>query len=653
MILVFGGTTEGRIAVKKLEESGNPYYYSTRSDEQEIMLQHGVRLCQAMNGEQMKAFCLDHSIKLLIDAGHPFATQLHQTVADVATELQIPAIRFERIFPPRDPSIIWCNGYEDAIQQILSRGVNHLLALTGVQTISKLKPLILEGVNCYFRILRRKSSFKIAQEQGFDVIDDLPSTINHYNATESQFTKENVQWAFVSQKTIQKQPVLNGNEKWSMLTKESGTSGGFQEKVDAAMAQGVTVFAICRPKTPGVFHVVNGEHGLRRMVEKLLPAFYPLHSGITTGTCATAASIASFIKMSKGEEPSEVPVVLPNGETIHVPVCYGTDYAYVLKDSGDDPDVTKGIEIRASISLLPAETPLTAEDQADEDGFLPSILIRGGQGIGRITLPGFDYPVGSAAINKVPRQMIRQNLRLFLNRPFGGTAGTENQAYLGYAKMRQNRSEAQRSMVNVVLSIPEGEAIARRTFNPRLGIVGGISIVGISGIIMPFSIEGFINSIRKCMGVAKAMGCSHVILHSGAMSENFLRENHPDLPPQAFVEYGNYVGEAIRIADQLEITNVTVGIMLGKAVKLAEGRLDTHSRVATMNKVFIRKMMQEAHCSDESLSHVDGLNMARDLYSLLPSHEMEAFMQVVKEHCYEHCASLLPHGSLNIEMINN
>ena len=606
MILVFGGTTEGRIAIKKLEEAGNTYYYSTRGDEQEVTLHHGVRLCHAMNAEQMISFCLEHQIKLLIDAAHPFAEQLHKTVADVATGLQIPAIRFERIFPERDSSIIWCKGYEDAIQQILSRGVKSLLALTGVQTIAKLKPLVSQGVDCYFRILNRESSLKIAHENGFDIIDHLPLTINQYNAVENQFTKEDVHWGFVHQKNAIGQSSVNGqrstvNDNWSMLTKESGNSGGFQEKVDAAQSQGMQVFVVCRPATPPVFHIVNGEHGLRRMVEKLLPEFYPLHSGITTGTCATAASIAAYIKKIQGEEPSDVPVVLPNGETIHVPVYYGDNYAYVLKDSGDDPDITKGIEIRASVE--------------PSDHF----EIRGGEGIGTITLPGFDYPPGSPAINKVPREMLWNNIH-------------------------QN--------VIITISVPDGTALARRTFNPRLGIVGGISIVGVSGIIMPFSIEGFINSIRKCMNVAKAMGCSHVVLHSGAKGENYLRESHPELPPQAFVEYGNYVGEAIRIADEQKIPQVTVGIMLGKAVKLAEGRLDTHSRVATMNKDFIRKMMTEAQCSEDSLNHVEGLNMARDLYSLLPPHEMEALLQVIKDHCYEHCAPLLPDGQLTIEMIN-
>lgn len=599
MILVFGGTTEGRIAIKKLEEAGNPYYYSTRGDEQEVVLHHGTRLIGAMDVEQLKAFCQEHAIKLLIDAGHPFAEVLHQTVAEVATTLDIPAIRFERIFPPRDPGIIWCDDYADAIQQVQQHNVKRLLALTGVQTISKLKPLVDKGIDCYFRILNRESSLKIAHENGISDEHILFYGTEHNNH------------------------LLDIAPFDAMITKESGVSGGFQEKVNEAKEQGMQIFAICRPTTSPVFHTVNGEHGLRRMVEKLLPEFYPLHSGITTGTCATAAAIAAMYQID-GQHPQAVPVILPDGESIHVEVHYGDNYAYVLKDSGDDPDITKGIEIRASVELIPNDTPITPEDQVDDDHLLPRILIRGGEGIGRITLPGFDYPPGSAAINKVPRQMIRQNLRLF--------------QYNGQSLL-------------VTISIPAGTEIAHKTFNPRLGIVGGISVVGVSGIIQPFSIEGFINSIKKCMNVAKAMGCQHLVLHSGAMSEKILQERHPDLPTQAFVEYGNYIGEALRLANEMKFQEITIGIMLGKAVKLAEGHLDTHSREATMNKDFIKEMMREAGCSKDTWLLADNLNMARDLISLLPQKELNAFVAVVLRHCYEHCAPLLTKGKLNLEYV--
>ena len=132
--------------------------------------------------------------------------------------------------------------------------------------------------------------------------------------------------------------------------------------------------------------------------------------------------------------------------------------------------------------------------------------------------------------------------------------------------------------ITVTLSVPGGEETASRTFNPRLGIEGGISIIGVSGIIKPFSEDAFVDSIRKCMQVTKASGSDRVVINSGAKSERFVRTLYPDLPRQAFVEYGNYIGETLKIADELAIPHVTLGVMLGKAVKLAEGQLDTHSR---------------------------------------------------------------------------
>ena len=130
-----------------------------------------------------------------------------------------------------------------------------------------------------------------------------------------------------------------------------------------------------------------------------------------------------------------------------------------------------------------------------------------------------------------------------------------------------------------------------------------------------------------------------------------MQEKHPELPTQAFVEYGNYIGEALRLANEMEIPQITIGIMMGKAVKLAEGHLDTHSREATMNKDFIKAMMCEVGCSEESLQLSDNLNMARDLISLLPPLEFDAFVKVVLRHCYEHCAPLLPNGKLCFEYV--
>ena len=567
MILVFGGTTEGRKAAEVLEEAGSPFFYSTKTGEQYISLLNGQRVDGAMDAGAMKAFISRHGIRLIVDAAHPFASRLHQTIAAVASDTQIPVIRYERIYPPRDPDITWIDDYVQ-----IPTDIHSLLATTGVQSISKLKWLEMFGVKVYYRILNRESSLLYAYEQG--ATDDQLCYYEDSNEIEVDAD--------------------------AILLKESGLSGGFCEKVAAARAKGMRIIALKRQE---MIHgdSINGPYGLRRAVERLLPEFYPLHSGLTTGTCATAAAVAATIRLMKDETPEEVPVLLPDGETIMVTVGYGEDYAYCIKEAGDDPDVTNGIEVRAKVQT--------------SDHF----EIVGGEGVGRFTLPGFDYPPGEAAINKAPREMIRHNLQTIL------------------------------SPLKITISVPQGAEIAKRTFNPRLGIEGGISIIGVSGIVKPFSEEAFIDSIRKCMTVAKASGTDHVVINSGAKSERFLKALYPTLPQQAFVQYGNYIGETLKMAAELSISHVTLGVMLGKAVKLAEGHLDTHSRKATMNMDFIGQLLNEAHCDID----ISDITLARELWERIPRERIEDFVRVVINHCEEHCLPLVPNGKLTILLIDD
>ena len=567
MILVFGGTTEGRRAVEVLEEAGSPFYYSTKTGEQEVAMQHGQRIDGALDRAAIVAFCCEHDIRLIVDAAHPFASQLHGNIAEAG----LPVVRYERIYPPRDPDITWIDEYSELSSLLPSSreglGVGFtLFATTGVQSISRLKPLEAKGVRVVYRILRRESSIRLAREQG---------------ATDGQlcFYPDSV-------------------KADAILMKESGLTGGFQEKVDEARRLGMKIIALKHPVMPASFHTVNGPFGLRRTVEHLLPEFFPLHSGLTTGTCATAAAVAAVRQLLYGETPEEVPVILPNGETISVAVGYGEGYAYCIKEAGDDPDVTDGIEVRATAE--PADV----------------FEIRGGEGVGRFTLPGFDFPPGEPAINKAPREMMRKNI-------------SDN--------------------VRITIFVPNGEEIARRTFNPRLGIEGGISIIGVSGIVKPFSEEAFIDSIRKCMTVAKASGSERVVINSGGKSERFVKALYPDLPQQAFVEYGNYIGETLKMAHELGFKAVTLGVMLGKAVKLAEGHLDTHSRKAGMNKAFVGQMLSEAGC-DIDLSHI---TLARELWEKLPADKLNAFAATIIRHCSTYCNPLLPNGTLTILLIDD
>ncbi len=577
-MLIIGGTTEGRKAVEVLDQSGKPFYYSTRSSEQDIKSEQAVRITGGMDAHEMTDFCVQHHIRVIIDAAHPFATGVHQNVMTTALQLGIPAIRYERKYPPHTSDIVWCADFSDAVQKLQHDGINRLLALTGVQTISKLRPYWQEH-ECWFRILQRESSLAIALQQGF------PSDHLVYYPDDPM-------------QTIRPDAIL---------TKESGESGGYLEKINEARGLGIRVYVVQRPALSDSFLTCNGPHGLRLLVQRLVPDFFDLHTGITTGTCATAAAIAALTRQST------VWVHITDGEDIPVDIHHIGDLsATVIKQAGDDPDLTNGMEICATVS--------TFSSDARHDG--ERIIIKGGTGIGTVTLPGLGLPVGSPAINPVPQQMIRENLLPLLKED---------------------------EDVEVVISTPQGEEIGARTFNPRIGVQGGISIIGTSGIVQPFSNEARIESIRREMSVGVATGAPRIVINSGAKSEQFLRDYYPSLPPQAFIHYGNFIGEAIRFANELGVTHLSLGLMIGKAVKLAEGHLDTHSHKITMNQTFIRQLATEAGIPADQLPP---LNMARELWDILSPDDMQRLASVIIQHCHTYCRPLLPDGHLDILLIS-
>ena len=620
MILILGGTTEGRIAAQVADQSGKPFYYSTRGDEQEIITHHGIRLTGGMDTVTMPAFCREHNIRLLIDAAHPFAEELHQTVADTSEQLGLPVVRYERIYPIPSRQIVWCNSYAEAIQQLEVDDIYNLLALTGVQSIAKLKRFwTMRG--CHFRILDRESSRLVAREQGFP-----QDRIIYYHAEEDE------------------RELLQQLRPQAILIKESGLSGGFAQKVTAALDEGIRVYALRRPQLADDFLVVNGEHGLRRAIESLLPEFYPLRTGLSTGTCATAAVLAAAAAVFHPfDEINSVAVTLPCGEIIEVPVDEvnilptvehnGYDHllestATVIKDSGDDPDVTNGLPIRASFSFM-FNTKENKNPSVRLDDY--SILLCGGEGVGIVTLPGLGLELGAPAINATPRRMIEENLRKYLHEVGIPTFDTQ---------------------FVVTISVPGGEEIAERTFNSRVGVVGGISIIGTSGIVHPFSSDAFVDAIRKEMEVAKATGTPRVVINSGAKSERYVRSKYPELPDQAFVHYGNFIGETLKIAAELELPRLTLGVMIGKAVKLAEGHLDTHSKKVVMNKQFLKEIAFKAGCSTNAAIAINALTLARELWTMLSEDDQKAFFTHLIALCHQHCAPLLPQGELTILLIS-
>ena len=611
MILILGGTTEGRLAVRVCDAAGKPYWYSTRGDMQQIECSHGEHITGAMDFAGMSRFCAAHGVQLLIDAAHPFAVALHVTVAAVAESLDIPAVRVERVYPARDGSAIWCEDYDDAIARLEAGGVERLLALTGVQTISKLEPYWKKH-DCYFRILRREASSVKALEQGFD-----PSRLVYYQEEDESALIERLR-------------------PGAILTKESGASGGFMEKLSAAAAAGIPVYAVKRPVLPPYSETVTGEHGLRRAVEQLLPGFFDLRSGFTTGACATAASKAALMTLLGMETGGSVEIEIPDGERLRLKVCdicRGDSWASaaVVKEAGDDPDVTSGVSVVAKVAFagggmaaaMPADRGLgTAVSPVGDERADGRIRFLQGEGVGRVTLPGLGIEIGEPAINPVPRKMIIRNL-----------------------------SELYAGALDVTISVPGGRELALKTFNPKLGIEGGISIIGTSGIVRPFSNEAFVEAIRREAEVAKAVGASRLIINSGAKSEAYLKARFPQEPPQAFVHYGNFIGETLKIAAQTGFRQVTMGIMMGKAVKLAEGHLDTHSKNVVMNKDFLGRLALEAGCTPSARASIDSVTLARELWDSLSSTDLRLFCTALLERCGEVCQAAYPQSAGHLQIL--
>ncbi len=587
MILILGGTTEGRMAVRVADEAGSPYYYSTKGDLQQIVCRNGVHLTGGLDAEAMISFCRSQEIRLLVDAAHPFAVELHNVVAETSEVLGLPVVRVERLYPEQSDDIVWCEDFEDAIRRLNEDGIDRLLALTGVQTISKLREYW-QKHTCWFRILPREESLLKAREEGFS-----EQNLVYY--------EEGNDFALLEQLDPQ-----------AILTKESGESGGFIQKVKAARQYGIPVYAIKRPSLPYDSVKVTGEHGLRKQIELYVPDFFPLRSGYTTGACATAASKAALILLLGGKEPQSVPITFPNGEVLELAIAKikkenGGVSATVIKDAGDDPDVTDGQSIVSTVRF---------NDSSE-------IRFQQGEGVGKVTLPGLGLEIGGPAINRVPRQMIERELSALYS---GG--------------------------LDVIISVPGGRELAKRTFNPRLGVEGGISIIGTSGIVRPFSSEAYVGAIRSGIQVCKAVGSPRLVINSGAKSEGFLKALYPELPPQAFVQYGNFIGDALRIASELKIEKVTLGVMIGKAVKLAEGFLDTHSKNVMMNKEFLKQLAAEAGCSDFAGDIIEKITLARELWTSFTLEDAELFFPLLSSRCLAVARTSFPKGQLTLLLLD-
>jgi cobalt-precorrin-5B (C1)-methyltransferase len=343
----------------------------------------------------------------------------------------------------------------------------------------------------------------------------------------------------------------------------------------------------------------------------------PLRQGYTTGACATACTKAALLSLITQEPVNEVEITLPLGEkvTFHISGCsFTTEKATctTVKDAGDDPDVTNGATIGCTVSF----------NDTQEVRFLR------GEGVGLVTLPGLAIGVGEPAINPVPRKMMT-DVAHFLTHRYSLNRG-----------------------VNIEVFVVDGLRIAQKTLNSRIGILGGISILGTTGIVRPFSASAYIASITQGIDVALANNCREIVINSGGRSENILRRRFHHLPEFAFIQYGNWIGETLEKIRSVPLQKVAMGIMLGKAAKLAQGELDTHSGKSTWDKPFIYSLARECGYSDEQCRPILDLNMARRLTELFPFSEQEPFFRKLAERCYAVCAPLVPDVQLQLLLID-
>jgi cobalt-precorrin-5B (C1)-methyltransferase len=273
----------------------------------------------------------------------------------------------------------------------------------------------------------------------------------------------------------------------------------------------------------------------------------PLRRGWTTGACAAAAAKAAYAALLTGEFPDPVEVTLPKGERPAFALATArrdgaSATAGIVKDAGDDPDVTHGALILATVR------------QAEPSS---GIVFRAGEGVGTVTRPGLPIPPGEPAINPMPRRMIRDAL--------AEVAGA-----------------AQAPDLEVEIAIPGGEALAARTLNGRLGIVGGLSILGTTGIVIPYSCSAWIHSIHRGIDVARASGIDHVAGATGTSSEEAVRKLH-GLADVALLDMGDFVGGTLKYLRKHPVKKVTIAGGVAKMTKLAQGLLDLHSKRGTVD----------------------------------------------------------------------
>ena len=310
-----------------------------------------------------------------------------------------------------------------------------------------------------------------------------------------------------------------------------------------------------------------------------------LRTGRTTGSCVAAAAMAGVTFLLAGKQPASVQVPLPPGGRLSVPIDrYESEEdavrVTVIKDGGDDPDATHGCEIQVVMTIdRTTAGPL-------------EVNIDGGRGVGRATLPGLPVKVGATAINPVPLRQIEDSIR-------------------------EAAASLESGRISVLVEVPQGETIARRTLNPRLGIKGGISILGTQGIVKPYSHASWKATIEEGLDVARAQGIEHAIFTTGRSSERLYQESHPGTPELSLIQAADFFEFSMKAAAKRHFNRVTWSLFFGKLVKHAQGLPYTHARTHPVDFDMLADWCEDAGCSMKHNHEIRTANTARQVLMLL------------------------------------
>ena len=324
-----------------------------------------------------------------------------------------------------------------------------------------------------------------------------------------------------------------------------------------------------------------------------------LRTGFTTGSCATAASKAGILAITNQKIIENVDIILPKRSRLDIQInscefLASSAKCSVIKDGGDDPDVTHGAAIFVNIELTDV---------------VGKIEIDGGEGVGRVTKPGLGLEIGSAAINPTPKKMILENVK-----------------EVGEELLVKNG-------IRIIVSVPKGKELGPKTDNPRIGIMGGISILGTSGIVIPYSTASFAAAIRQQISVVNTMNDDSVVLTTGGRSEDFAREII-DLPDHSFIQMGDFSGYTIKQCAKQGLKKAYVAGFIGKLAKMAAGVKQTHVKGGKVDMKFLSELAKRCNADSETIRKILGANTARNVQEIVIEDSVDGFFdEITKETC--------------------